>query len=189
MGNNFECSCTEFKFFSLDSIAQAVSFCKQIFGKYVRKICSNMLTNTRSSDIIHSCRTNVSNRLSPDRKGNVIRRDIMTAERTRYMYSKVYMEPDRYYKPERRTSRKRISRAERIARRRRERMKKMAAFFLTLIIMNSRQLQPTRIRRHRVRNIIENTRLRKVIRSGALPRMKWVRAGAISVNMSTKLKC
>ncbi len=73
----------------------------------------------------------------PRRMGEVIRRDIMTAERTRYMYSKVYMEPDRYYKPERRASRKRISRAERIARRRREHAKKMAAFFLTLIIMTA----------------------------------------------------
>ena len=96
-----------------------------------------MLTNARSPAIIHSYRTNVSNRFSRDRTGDVIGRDIMTAERTRYMYSKVYMEPDRYYKPERRTSRKRISRAERIARRRRERMKKMAAFFLTLIIMTA----------------------------------------------------
>ena len=61
----------------------------------------------------------------------------MTAERTRYMYSKVYMEPERYYKPERRTSGRRISRAERIARRRRERAKRMAAFFLTLVIMTT----------------------------------------------------
>ena len=60
----------------------------------------------------------------------------MTAERTRYMYSKVYIEPDLYYKPEKRP-RRRSSRAERIARRRRERMKKTAAFFLTLIIMTA----------------------------------------------------
>ncbi len=95
-----------------------------------------MLTNARSPVIILTYRTNVSNKFSRTGTGEVIRRDIMTAERTRYMYSKVYMEPDRYYKPERRTSR-RISRAERIARRRRARAKKLAAFFMTLVIMTA----------------------------------------------------
>ena len=95
-----------------------------------------MLTNARSADIIlteQMFRTS----FPGDRTGDVIRRDIMTAERTRYMYSKVYMEPERYYKPERRTSGRRISRAERIARCRRARAKRMAAFFLTLVIMTT----------------------------------------------------
>lgn len=58
----------------------------------------------------------------------------MTAERARYMYSKVYLNPDLYYKPERR-QKKKVSRVERIARRRRARIKKLAAFILTLVIM------------------------------------------------------
>lgn len=61
----------------------------------------------------------------------------MTAERTRYLYDKVYMEPDRYYKPDRRAPKRRISKAERIARRRRARAKKLAAFFMTIIIMTA----------------------------------------------------
>lgn len=87
----------------------------------------------RAFGCYYTLRTNVSNRFSKEDR-NSSQEGNMTAERARYMYSKVYLDPDRYYKPER-SPKKKISRAERIARRRRARVKKLAAFILTLAIM------------------------------------------------------